>query len=195
MDLAYVDRLAKKNNGVKYLLVRQDLFDRTVYAKGLKTKDSQENVNAFSSMSTRRNRSTKIWVDKGTKFAGKFKKFCAAEGMQVYCTMSETMAAFAERTIRYLKNIPYRYMEEYGYKYKHKPPQFISPLNFRRNSSIDMRPNIVRNCDFMSILYSKPLQENKKPTFKIGDRVRMSKNDLLFRKGFNQQFTWDVFEI
>ena len=33
MDLAYVDKLAKTINGVKYLLVRQDLFDRTVNAK------------------------------------------------------------------------------------------------------------------------------------------------------------------
>ena len=40
MDFAYVDKLAKENNGVKYLLVRQDLFDRTVNAKGMKTKDS-----------------------------------------------------------------------------------------------------------------------------------------------------------
>ena len=42
MDLAYVDKLAKDNNGVKYLLVRQDLFDRTVDAKGMKTKDSKD---------------------------------------------------------------------------------------------------------------------------------------------------------
>ena len=33
MDLAYVDKLAKDNTGVKYLLVRQDLIDRTVDAK------------------------------------------------------------------------------------------------------------------------------------------------------------------
>ena len=38
LDLAYVDKLAKDNNGVKYLLVPQDLFDRTVYAKRRKTK-------------------------------------------------------------------------------------------------------------------------------------------------------------
>ena len=47
MDLAYIGKLAKDNNGVKYLLVRQDLFDRTVNAKGMKTKDSQETVKAF----------------------------------------------------------------------------------------------------------------------------------------------------
>ena len=40
MNLAYVDKLAKENNGVNYLLVRQDLFVRFVNAKGTKTKDS-----------------------------------------------------------------------------------------------------------------------------------------------------------
>ena len=156
MDLAYVDKLAKENNGVKYLLVRQDLFDRTVNAKGMKRKDSQESVKAFSTMITKRNRPKKIWVDKGTEFAGAFKKFCAAEGIQVYSTMSETKAAFAERTIRSLKTIHYRNMKDFGYTYIHKLPQFITTLNSGRNSSIDMRPNTVKNCDFMSILYSKP---------------------------------------
>ena len=41
MDLAYVDELARSNNGVKYLLGRQDLFDRAVDAKRMKTKDSE----------------------------------------------------------------------------------------------------------------------------------------------------------
>ena len=44
MHLAYVDKLAKENNGLKYLVVRQDLFDRTIKAKGNKIKDSQETV-------------------------------------------------------------------------------------------------------------------------------------------------------
>ncbi len=60
MDLAYLDKLAKDNNGLKYLLVRQDLCDKTVNAKGMKTKDPQETVKAFSSMITKRNRPKKI---------------------------------------------------------------------------------------------------------------------------------------
>ena len=47
----------------------------------------------------------------------------------------------------------------------------------------------------MSILYSKLLRGNKKPTFKIVDRVQISKNDLLFRSGYKPQFTGEVFEI
>ena len=189
MDLTDVDKLAKATNGVNYLLVRQDLSDRTVNAKGMKTEDSQETVKAFSSLITKRSRPKNIWVDKGTEFGGSFKKVCAAYGIQVHSTMSETKAAFAERTIRSQKNILYRYMEDCGYKYIHKLSPFITTLNSRRNSSIDMRPNTVKNCYFMSILYSKHLREFKKPTFKIGDRVRISKFDLLFRKGYKPQFT------
>ena len=103
MDLAYVDKLAKDNNGVKYLLVRQDLFDRTVDAKGMKTKDSKEIVRAFLTMITKKNRPKKNWVDKRTEFAGEFKMLCKTEGIQIYSTMSETKAAFAERTKQYVK--------------------------------------------------------------------------------------------
>ena len=120
MDLGNGDKLAKDNNGVKYLLVRQDLFGRTVDAIGMKSKDSKETVYAFLTMIAKQNRPKKIWVDKGTEFAGEFKKLCKAEGIQFYSTMSETKAAFAERTIRSLKNILYRYMEGNGYKYIHK---------------------------------------------------------------------------
>ena len=113
--MAYVDKQAKDNNALKYLLVRQDLFDRTVDAKGMKSKDSKETVRAFLSMITKKNRPKKIWVDKGTDFAGEFKKLWKAEIIQKYFTMSETKAAFAERTIRSLNVIFYLYMEDNGW--------------------------------------------------------------------------------
>ena len=56
-------------------------------------------------------------------------------------------------------------------------------------------PKNVRNSDFLSILYSKQEREYKNPKFKIGDRVRISKYDLPFRKGYQPQFTQEVFEI
>ena len=48
MGRAYVDKWSKNTNGVKYLLVRQDLFDRIVDAKGMKTKDWKETFKTFS---------------------------------------------------------------------------------------------------------------------------------------------------
>ena len=46
--------------------------------------------------------------------------------------MSETKAAFAERTTRSLKNILHRYMEDKGYKYIHKLTLFVIAPNFSR---------------------------------------------------------------
>ena len=159
---------------------------------GMNTKHSKETVKIFSKTINKKNRPKKIWVDQGKEFVGEFKKFCSAEGIEIYST-SETKAAFADRTIRSLKNILYRYMEDYGYKYIQKIPQFFATMNSRNNHSIDMKPNHVKNS--MSILYSKPLRENKKPKFRIGYRVRISKYDLPFRKGYKPQFTQEIFEI
>ena len=91
----------------------------------MKSKDSKETLHAFLSMITKKNRPRNFWVDKGTEFAGEFKKLCKAEGIQIYSTMSETKA-FAEHTIRSLKNILDRYMEDNGYKYIHKLTQFVT---------------------------------------------------------------------
>ena len=56
-------------------------------------------------------------------------------------------------------------------------------------------PKKVKNSDFLSILYSKPLRGFRKPQFKIGDRVRISKYELPLSKGYKPQFTQEVFEI
>ena len=47
----------------------------------------------------------------------------------------------------------------------------------------------------LSVLYSEPLREFRKPKFKVGDRVRISKYDSPFRKGKKPKFTTEVFEI
>ena len=120
MDSAYVGKLAKDENSVMYLLVRQDLFERSLEPKGMKTKDSKEMVRAILTMIKKTIQPTKIRIDKGTEFAREFKKVCKAEGLENYYTMSSTKAGFAECTVRSIKNTIYRYMEDYGYKHIHK---------------------------------------------------------------------------
>ena len=80
MDLAYVDNLAEENNGVKFLLIRQDLFDRTVNAKGMETKDSQETVKAFSSTITKRNRPKKYGLTRELNLLKRLKSFVLLRG-------------------------------------------------------------------------------------------------------------------
>ena len=63
MDHVLVYKLAKENNRIMFLLVHQGMFDRTVDAEGMKTKDSKETVRKFSTIITRKT-ILKKWVDK-----------------------------------------------------------------------------------------------------------------------------------
>ena len=83
-DLAFVDKLAKDNGRIRYLLVRQDVFHKMINVRGLKTKDSKEALRAFAQMITKRKRPQTIWVDKRKEFAGEFKKVCNREGIQIF---------------------------------------------------------------------------------------------------------------
>ena len=60
MDLDYVDKLAKDNNGVKFLLVPQDLLDRAVDPTGMKTEESEEMMRAFLTRNTKKSTHEKL---------------------------------------------------------------------------------------------------------------------------------------
>ena len=152
MDPAYVDKLAKGNNGVQNLLGRQD---RTVDAKLMKTKDSKKTVRAVSTTITEKNRPKKVSLLRGQSLLERSEILEMLQENES-STMSETKAAFAERTIRSLKNFLHRYIEDYAYKYIHKLPQFVTTLNSGKKCSNDLKPEDVKNSDFLSILHSKP---------------------------------------
>ena len=195
MDLTFVDKLASQNKGVKYLLVAVDVLLRFVRVQTMKTEYAKDTLQAFKKMISHKNTPEKLWVDKGTEYGGTFKKFCKEKSIEVYSTMSETKAAFAERAIQLLKHIIYRYIEDHGEKFINKLPQFVSTLNCRINRSIGKSHRDAKNTDFFSILYNKPLTRYKKLKFKVGDRVRISKKDIPFRKGYKPQFTDETFEV
>ena len=120
-------------------------------------------VHEYMTLITKKNRTNCFWVDKGTNFAGEFEKLCKVEGIQICSTMSETNVAFAERTIRSLEQILYRYMEYFWYKKTHKLTQIVTTLISRRNCLTDLTAKNEKESDISSILYSKPLREYRKP--------------------------------
>ena len=143
MDLAFVDILASQNNGIKNLLVAVDDFLRFVRVQTMKNKYAKNTLQAFKKMISRKNNPEKLWVDKRTEYGGTFKKFCKEKNIEVYSTMSEAKAAFAERARQSLKHIIYRYIEDHGEKFIHKMPKFVSSRNFRINRSIGKSPRDV----------------------------------------------------
>ena len=126
MNLAYVDKLTKSNNSVKYLIMGLDLFDWPE-----KQNEWQQNISEqqflyfwlciqkrFDPKKIGSTREYKLVKETGER--NRLKKLCEAEGKQIYSKMSETKAAIAERTIRSSKSIFYCYKEDYEYKYSDK---------------------------------------------------------------------------
>ena len=53
----------------------------------------------------------------------------------------------------------------------------------------------MKNIGFISILYNIQFMKYTKPKFKFGYGVRISKNDIRFRKGYKPQLTDEIFKI
>ena len=195
LDLAFVDKLEAWNNHVKYLLVCVDVFSRFVRVQPLKNKHADTTKKAFIKMLKNNVQPKKIWIDKGTEFSGSFKSFCKDVGISIYHTFSETKASIAERSIRSLKNIIYRFMEEKDtFEYYKNLPEFVHTINKRTNRMLGMAPADVSNRNVMSLLYSK-LKPKRKAKFQAGNHVRISKNNIPFQKGYKPHFTNEIFEI
>ena len=76
--------------------------------------------------------------------------------------MSETKASFAKRATQPLKHIIYRYVEDHGDTFIHKLPQFVFTMKCRIKRTIGKSTGEVKNTDFLTIQYNKPLARYKK---------------------------------
>ena len=196
VDLAYVDKLAKYNGGVKYLLVAVDCLSRYLRVEPLKTKYATETAQVFKKM-MKHKQPEKVWVDDGTEFLGAFKALCTERRIHLYSTFSEKKSAFAERNIRSLKNIIYRYLEEkWTFSYLDKLDAFVKTINSRVNRTIKLAPNKVTKKDVPRLVsLTANTTNSQKPKFYIGDFVRIVKKEQTFGKGYKQSFTDEIFEI
>ena len=196
VDLAYVDKLAKYKRNVKYLLVEVDCLSRYLRVGHLKTKYATETASAFEKK-IKNQQPQKVWVDDGTEFLGAFKTLCNKRKIHLYSTFSEKKSAFAERNIRSLKHIIYKYLEEkWTYSYIDKLDQFVKTITPRVNRVTKLAPNRVTKKDVLRLVsLSAQTIKFQRPKFYVGDFVRIVKKDEAFRKGYKQFFTDEVFEV
>ena len=120
----------------------------------------------------------KIWADQAKEFAGEFAKFCKNNRKEIYSTRSETNSAVAERYIRTLKTIIFKYLQERDTnrnRYIDQLEKFVSTINNRVHRITKLAPIEVsqKNVPYLvSLCNTVPPQ---RPKFKVGDRVRIRK--------------------
>ena len=177
-------------------MVAVDCLSRYLRVDRMKTKYATDAAQAFKKM-IKNKQSLKVWVDDGKEFLGAFKSLCEKRGIHLYSTYSEKQSAFAERNIRSLKSIIYRYLEEkWAYSYNDKLDHFVNTINSRVNRVTKPAPNKVpKKVVPRLVSLSAQTSIRQKPKFYMRDFVRIVKKDEAFRKRYKQSFTDEVLEI
>ena len=208
IDLADMQQLARDNSGIKYLFVAVDTLSRFLWASGMKSKTSKECADVLKKIIASNSRRTgpkictktfspeKLWADKGREFEGEFATFCREKGIEIYSTQSETKSAMAERYIRTLKSLIFKYLHEHDTnRYIDQLDNFASIINSRVNRITKLAPRTVSQKDVPYLVSLCNTNLPQRPKFKIGDQVRVRRKIETFHRGYKIQFTEELFTI
>ena len=178
-----------------------DLFSKYGWIVPLKTKTGLEVSKAFESI-FKKNKPKMLWVDKGKEYYNKnVLELLAKDNITVYSTENEEKSSVCERWNRTIKDKMYkRFTIQNNTVYVDILPKILTSYNNSRHRSIGMTPvqaRIPQNYGKVYFnLYGDLAQNNDKPAFAIGDRVRISKyKRKTFDKGYTPNWTEEVFII
>ena len=195
VDLADMQSLSRKNKGIKYLLCAIDLYSKYAFVIQLKDRKGISTVNAFDKIIKQSNRKpNKIWLDQGGEFYNHvFKRWLSKNNILMYLTYNKGKSVVAERFIRTLKNKLYKHMTATGRNvYYDVLDDAVNEYDNTKHSTIKMKPIDVKNNN--KRVYIDEHNE-KDSTFKVGDRVRISKFKNIFAKGCSPNWSTEIFIV
>ena len=198
-DLVEMQKFAKLNKGYRYLLTCIDIFSKFAWVIPLKDKRGITIKNALEKIFNER-KPKFLWTDRGTEFYNKqVQDLLNENNIKLYSTNnSEIKSAVIERFNRTFKNMMYKkFTENNNTIFYNILDELVNNYNNKYHSTIKMTPiegskkvneNKIKN------IYN--FEKTKKPgKFKIGDRVRLSLEKNIFEKGYETNWTQEIFEI
>lgn len=199
-DLVDLISLHKYNQGYKYLLTCIDILSKYAWAVPLKSKKGPEIVKAFQTIFNER-KCRILQSDKGSEFKNRiFQKFLKENDVRFFTTHNETKASVVERFNRTLKTKMWRYFtHKRTYRYVDVLDQLLHSYNHTYHSSIKRAPtdvNLSNESDVWFTLYGDLENVKQKPcVFSVGDTVRISKRKLTFEKGYETNWSEELFIV
>ncbi|KAK3108257.1 hypothetical protein FSP39_004278 [Pinctada imbricata] len=211
VDLADVSNLSKENDGIKYLFVVIDVFSRYLWVQPLLSKQHGPVIEALNKVLSSGRHPKEIRTDKGSEFKNKWlAEFFKTRGIHHYVTQNETKANYAERVIRTLKVLFYRYFtHNRTHKYMGVLQDIVRNYNNRSHRSLNgLSPSEVNPENeailwkemYIDVLNKSKIRRNKKKIykrfkFKRGDYVRLSSLKRTFQRDYEQKWSEEVFII
>jgi hypothetical protein len=137
-----------------------------------------------------------LQTDNGTEFYNTyFKNLMQKYKIKHYSTYSNIKAGMVERVIRTVKGKIYKHFSSSGtWNWYNVILKLVNNYNHTKHSTIHCSPNQGRS-EPASIKSNTSQIIRKKPKFKINDKVRISKYKHQFSKGYNPNWTTEIFTI
>lgn len=133
-----------------------------------------------------------LQVDNGKQFYNiKFDKLMKKYDIKKYSTFSTTKACIVERFNRTLKSLMFK---EFTARGTHKWISILPDLLNTKHRAIEMTPSQADETPAVVQLNIRKIN-NKKNKFKVGDKVRISKNKSIFDKGYLPNWSSEIFTI
>ena len=201
MDLVDMQKLSKWNKGYKYMLTVIDVFSKVAWAEPLKTKSTKDMLVALDRLTKHFPAAPlSVQTDQGTEFLAKpvqawFKK----HKWHHFVTRGDPKASLVERWHRTLKQRMFRYFTAHNtLRWIDVLPDLVMAYNESYHRSIGMAPldvNADNEKQVWNRLYQVRFRRTKKPTLRVGDKVRLQKKHRPFKKGYLPGWTEEVFSV
>ena len=145
MDLTYVDKLARDDNGVKYLLVRQNLFEYLRRKRNQKQKIPDKRLVHFWLWLQNRIDPRKIGLTRERNLLESLEKFPKLKEYKLTLQWVRLRLLFLQQKKDPWKiYVSYRCLDDYRNRYIHIFSQFVKNLNSRKTCSIDLIPKKIQ---------------------------------------------------
>ena len=201
-DLVEMQRFSDWNKGIKYLLLVIDVFSKFGWIEPLENKKGETVASAFEKIFKCR-QPRLLWTDKGKEFFNKnVKQLLSRNNIKLYSTENEEKSSVVERFNRTIKQKMWKmFSANNNTVYFDKIDEILKNYNNSFHRSIQMTPTAasdIKNSNrvFANLYSGEIYKQVKKPKFRIGDRVRISKyKRKLFDKAFKPNWTEEIFVI
>ncbi len=200
MDLIDVRPLRTYNKDYTFLLTCIDVFSRYAWAIPIKNKRPASVLEAFKQILKDGRKPTRLLTDSGSEFKADMKQYLKDQGIVHFtATSPDVKAPNIERYNRTLKGRIWKHFtKEKTFTYLDILPRLVDAIN-RSVCRVTQEAPVDVSVDNEEAIRARIAQvsPHKPPKFlfKIGDRVRITKEKSVLSKGYIANFSEETFVI
>ena len=205
LDLVDISKFSHKNQGYRWILTGIEILSRYGFAVPVQRKDTSHMTEAVDRLLQEFKTGfgkfpNVVQFDDGNEFYNVgVRRLLESKNIKYFSTKSDKKAAVVERFNRTLKTMMWKYFfKNKTYNWLDVLDKLTDNYNNTKHRSIGMKPIEVNEDNEFEVwkkLFGGVKEAFKAPEFKVGDSVRIHKYKSIFAKGYEPNFTSEVFKI